>query len=118
MRERAVAVRGNSAVGRARAERPFALGAPEAAVLEPAGWRPAVVAGPHDVEQHGRVVVDAVLARPRSQRSYQRSRKASRSMPASVVNSTSPATFESCPPWTQGPIDSRCGDFLAFESAS
>ena len=40
---------------------PFALGPPEAAVLEPAGRRAAVVAGAHDVEQHGRIVVDAVL---------------------------------------------------------
>ena len=30
------------------------------------------------------------------------------------VNSTSPATFEFCPPWTQGPITSRWGDFLAW----
>ena len=39
-------------------------------------------------------------------------------MPASRVNSTSPAVFEFCPPWVQGPITSFCGDFLALESAS
>ena len=33
-------------------------------MLEPAGRRAAVVAGPHDVEQHRRIVVDAVLVAP------------------------------------------------------
>ncbi len=63
---------------------------------EPAGRRPAVVAGPHDVEQDGRVVVHAVrLALAASGRTSGAGRRAGRS-PASGVNSTSPATFEPC----------------------
>ena len=32
-----------------------------AAVLQPAAGGPAIVAGPHDVEEHGRIVIDPVL---------------------------------------------------------
>ena len=87
-------------------------------MLEPAGRRPAVVAGPHDVEQDRRVVVDAVLLALQPAVVPAEPEGAGGRSPASAVNSTSPATFEPWPPWTQGPITSRCGDFLAFESAS